>query len=58
MSSNCTCPDDWRAVPKDSRVEVIEPGAVYFEGGKKIIDRSKMHVFDKKCPVHGYEEIT
>lgn len=57
MLNNCTCPDDWRSIPKERRVEVVMPGALQFVGGKKLVDRSKLHVFDRDCEVHGYREI-
>ena len=58
MTKNCTCPDDWRAIPKERRVEVVEPGAIQFVKGQKVIDKSKLHMFDRDCKVHGYWEIT
>lgn len=58
MPNNCTCPEDWRAIPKERRVELVEPGAVQFVNGQKIVDKSKLHIFDRDCEVHGYREIT
>jgi len=58
MTKNCTCAEDWRAIPKDDRVEVVEPGAVSFVNGTKVVDKSKLHMFDRNCEVHGYQEIT
>ena len=58
MPKNCTCPDDWRTLPKERRVEIVEPGAVQFVGGRKIVDKTKLHMFDRDCSVHGYQEIT
>lgn len=55
--SECTCPEDGRMVASTNRVIVMEPGAERREGGKVIRDRSKVHIFDKNCPVHGYRVI-
>ena len=52
--SDCICPEDGRMVASDRRVVLIEPGAERREGAKVIRDRSKVHIFDKGCPVHGY----
>jgi len=57
MSKNCTCAENWRAIPKERRIIIEEPGAATFVGGKKTVDRSKVHVYDRDCPVHGYQEI-
>lgn len=54
----CTCPEDGRQVPSDRRVLVIEPGAIVREGNTIKKDTSKIHIFDKHCPVHGYTEVT
>lgn len=58
MTKNCTCADDWRAIPKERRIEVVMPNAVKFVGRNKFVDRSKLHMFDRDCEVHGYQEIT
>lgn len=58
MPKNCECPEDWRAIPKERRVELMENGAVQFVNGVKIVDKTKLHIFDRDCPVHGYKEIT
>ena len=55
--SACKCPGDWRSIPKERRVFLEEPGAVVRQGNQIIRDASKVHVFDKDCPVHGYKEI-
>lgn len=55
--SDCICPEDGRMVPSDRRIVLIEPGAERREGNKVIRDRSKVHIFDKDCPVHGYRVI-
>lgn len=57
MTKTCTCPDDPRTIPKEDRVELVEPNAVIFVDGKKIVDRTKFHVFHRNCPIHGYSEI-
>lgn len=57
MSDNCTCAEDWRAIPKERRVILELPGAVTFVGREKTVDRSKVHVYDRDCPDHGYREI-
>lgn len=50
----CTCPEDGQKIPSARRVLVIEPGAVIRPGHR---DASKVHIFDKDCPVHGYRVI-
>lgn len=54
----CICPDDGRKVPSDRRVVIFEPNAVVREGNTIKRDMTKVHIFDKQCPVHGYTEIT
>lgn len=54
---DCTCAKDWRAIPKDRRMFLEEPGAVTRQGNQVVKDASKVHVFDKDCPKHGYKEI-
>jgi len=56
--NECICPEDGRRVPSDRRVLVIEPGAIVREGNTIKKDTSKIHIFDKNCPVHGYTEVT
>jgi hypothetical protein len=56
--SDCTCPEDGRSVPSARRVILIEPNAERREGNKTVRDRSKVHIFDKDCPVHGYKDVT
>lgn len=53
----CICPEDGRKIPSDRRIVVIQPGAVTREGNTIKRDMSKIHIFDKDCPVHGYTEI-
>ena len=55
--SACTCPEDGRQVPSDRRVYLYEPGAEVREGKTIRRDSSKVHIFDKDCPVHGYTVI-
>lgn len=57
MSDQCTCAADWRAIPKERRVILEEPNAIVVAEGKKVVDRNKVHVYDKECPQHGYREI-
>jgi hypothetical protein len=54
---DCKCATDWRAIPKERRVFLEEPGAVVRQGGTIHKDASKVHVFDRDCPIHGYKEI-
>ncbi len=56
MSNTCTCPEDGRTVRSDRRVYLYEPDAERREGNTVIRDASKVHIFDKECPVHGYTE--
>jgi hypothetical protein len=58
MSAECTCAEDWRAIPKDRRIILEAPGAMTIEGRKRIIDRSKVHVYDRDCQLHGYTDVT
>lgn len=51
---NCTCPEDGRLVASTNRVILLEPTAEIRDGNAIIRDRSKVHIFDKGCPVHGY----
>lgn len=53
----CTCAEDWRAIPKERRVVVEGPGAQTMNGGVVRRDTSKVYVFDRDCPIHGYKEI-
>ena len=53
----CKCAKDWRSIPKERRVFLEEPGAVVRQGNQIIKDASKVLVFDKDCPKHGYKEI-
>lgn len=55
--SDCTCAKDWRAIPKDRRVILEQPGARVQHGAQIQVDTSKVHVYDKDCPKHGYKEI-
>ena len=55
--STCNCASDWRAIPKERRVVLEEPGAVIREGAVVHRDPNKIHVFDRDCPVHGYKEV-
>ena len=55
--SKCICPEDGRLIDSVNRVIVIEPGAEVREGNKVTRDRSKVHIFHKDCPVHGYRVI-
>lgn len=56
--ADCTCPEDWRAVPEKERMTVSLPGAETIEGNAVKRDRSKIFVFSKNCPVHGWKELT
>lgn len=53
----CICPDNGQEVPSNKRMLVIEPGAVRREGSVTIKDASKVHIFNKDCPVHGYRVV-
>ena len=55
--TTCTCASDWRAIPKDRRIILEEPGAQTRLGNVVHRDASKVHVFDRDCLVHGYKEI-
>lgn len=55
--SACNCPEDGRTIASNRRVILMEPSAERREGNKIIRDRSKVHIFDKDCPVHGYREV-
>lgn len=55
--TDCTCADDWRAIPKENRMFLEEPGAFIRQGNLIQKDPSKVLVFDKTCPVHGYKEL-
>lgn len=50
----CSCPDDWRKVPKDRRILVHVPGKLRSDG---VQESAQGYVFDKDCPLHGYKEI-
>jgi hypothetical protein len=56
--SICTCPEDGRFTDPHRRVILIEPGAERREGNIIVRDPSKVHVYDKECPVHGYTVLT
>lgn len=56
--STCNCASDWRAIPKERRIVVELPGAVVHKNGVVHKDASKLHFFDRECPIHGYKEIT
>lgn len=53
----CVCPEDRQTIPSTRRVIVSEPGAERRDGPVTIRDISKVHIFDKDCPVHGYWEV-
>ena len=57
MPATCTCPSDGRQVPSTRRVTIYEPTAEIRQGNQIFRDASKVHIFDKDCPVHGYEVI-
>lgn len=57
MKKECTCAEDWRAIPKDRRIILEAPGAVVIQGNQRMVDRTKIHVYDRDCPLHGYQEI-
>lgn len=52
----CTCPENRRTIPKKDRMEVVLPDAITFVNGQKVVDREKILVFDKNCPIHGFRE--
>lgn len=52
--TECICPDDGRQVNSTDRMYVMEPGAEVVEGNTVRRDMSKVHIFNKHCPVHGY----
>ena len=56
--SVCTCAKDWRAIPKDRRITLEQPGAQIRVGNTVQRDASKVHVFDRDCAKHGYKEVT
>ncbi len=61
--SECTCPEDGRMVNRDDRVYLYEPGAdvisVMPNGQQhRHLDASKVHIFHKECPQHGYKDVT
>ncbi len=53
----CICPEDGRMVDSADRMYVLEPEAEIRRGGQVMRDASKVHIFDKNCPVHGYTVI-
>ena len=55
--SECTCPEDGRSIPAARRVYLYEPGAETRQGRAVLRDPSRVHIFDKDCPVHGYQVI-
>lgn len=55
--AECSCHPDWRAIPKERRIVLEEPGSRIQTPGKILIDRSKVHVYDRDCALHGYREI-
>lgn len=59
--TNCTCPSDGRTIDKAERVYVYEPTAdvqiMTPHGPQRQLDASKVHIFHKDCPVHGYKVI-
>jgi hypothetical protein len=54
---DCTCAEDWRAIPKDRRILVHVPGKIHFDGQGVVKEAAQGYVFDKDCPAHGYKEI-
>ena len=52
--TECICPDDGRLVASTNRMYLMEPGAEVRQGNVTTRDASKVHIFDKNCPVHGY----
>jgi hypothetical protein len=52
--TDCICPEDGRKVASTDRVVILEPGAERREGTKVVRDLSKVVIFDKNCPIHGY----
>lgn len=55
--TTCTCPEDQQKVPSMNRVVLFEPGAMRRDGPITTRDLSKVHIYDKTCPVHGYWEV-
>jgi len=55
--SDCTCAPDWRAIPKERRIVFEAPGATKRQGAVTVRDASKIFVFDRDCPQHGYKEV-
>lgn len=47
--TNCVCPDDGQKIPSVRRIMVLMPDTPK--------GRGKAYIFDKDCPVHGYEVI-
>lgn len=50
----CICPADGRMISSGDRVYLYEPGAETRVGNVVQRDASKVHIFRKDCPVHGY----
>lgn len=56
--SECICPSDGRKVPSDKRVFVLPPDMEVEVNGVVKRDKTKLIIFHKDCPVHGYSETT
>lgn len=53
--TDCTCPADGRTIDRAYRVYLYEPTAEVLMGGQLLRDASKVHIYHKACPVHGYK---
>lgn len=52
--TKCICPEDGRMVDSVDRMYIMEPGAEVVVGDMLTRDASKVHIYNKNCPVHGY----
>jgi hypothetical protein len=55
--AECSCPENWKAIPPDRRVTLVEPDSHRIVDNVRVVDKSKVHVWHADCPIHGFSEI-
>ncbi len=55
--TTCTCPDNRQTIDSGDRVILIPPDAEVRQGNMVMRDPSKVVIYHKDCPLHGYSVV-
>lgn len=55
--TTCTCPEDRQMIDSGDRVILIPPDAEKRQGNMVVRDASKVVIYHKDCPLHGYSVV-